>query len=596
MGLRSPAELASKAPDVAQMPNSRFQAVQREQIGNEYLKSISSGINAVEKAQLDQQKKMASIVKARYRAEANKARLSQENSVAMTEGWDALKSSQKAGGSLDKETRSLMGKYGDQYQGELETVRMEVLNQFTRTTQPYVVNQTKTATKKTFDAVIADTMNDAVLSSANLEEFDGLLNSVGGIVREKSNVQYGYDEEAEVMPGMKLKQLIDSESQIAKSRTVRNSVGILVDGNQYSKAIEVFDKYKGTMNADDLQSAMKDLSKGLEKQDDVVSASMARDLYLKHGNNILDAREEALALASNTKQYEKIVRNFDDLVDSKQKQEKIEAETQTKKVYDLYDEGASWQSLQSELDKLPPKQKSEIIEAYNKNGKSLYPNVTNDRKMSEAMDRVMSDFSGIEREEKQGGNFLVKYRTQLNPQDFQTISRMYQSKKKAGSDAQARMENSYDKMAMEASIAVNNELNIASPDIIAKSKRLAVEIAQDLVAKNPRMKDSEFNREVRTRLFRQINAPEVKQRSRFSPVRAWKSFRGEADADFYIESGDENNPNVPASPMTNNEKYTPEYLNNTREQYRQKLKDSGRNFTDQQLNDLINLRIREGKL
>lgn len=597
MGLRSPAELATQAPDIAQMPNARFQEVKRQDIGGEYLKTISAGVTALEKAEAEKAAKMASIVKARARAEANRARLAQENIVSSTQGFDVLKVSEKSGRDLDKEMASIMGKYDDQYQAELQTVRMEVMNQFTRATQPYVVNQTKKATKDTFDAVIADSMNDAVLSSGSPEEFDMMLSNLAGTVREKSNVQHGYDEEAEVMPGLKLKSLIDSETKAAQSRTIRNGVGILVDGNQYSRAVELFERHRGNMNADDLQAAMKDLSKGLENQEDMVSASMARDLYVKHGDNIVAAREEALALSGgSTKKYEKVVKNFDDLVDSQKKQTRIDTENTIKSIYDSYDQGASWQSLQPELDKLPPKEKSELIEAYNKNGKSLYPNTTNDKAMAEAMDQVFYNFSEVERMEKQGGNFLVKYRTQLSPNDYATVQRVYQSKKAAGSNAQAKIQNLYDKMSMEAAIQVNNELNIADPALIAKSKRLAIEIGDSLVTQNPRIKESELREGVKRALFMQINPPQVKERNAI--IRGWNSFWGNDSFtdQYYVDYGDPKNPNVPASPVGNSEKYTPEYVGKVRDQYRERLKRSGKQFTEQQLNDLINLHMKEGKL
>lgn len=532
MGLRTPQQLDTTKQQA--MPSVRVNAIKKEDLSANFLDTFAKTTDNYTNAQLVQDKKMTAIVGARARELMEKESVASQGEVAKVQGWNVLQTSKEQADGLQQKLMDIKGQFHEKYEPYLENIRLDVMNRFTQSTQPYVNNQLKKTTNDTYAALIANEMNATILNSGDLNTFSSNLERVKNIVREKAYVQRGEDENAEVAPGMTLKSLIDNETNAATSKTVANSVIQLADLGNLANAKALFEKHDADMNADDRLKAVEAMKRAMNS-DDSKAATAAADIIQKKANDLVEAEKMASEMGGTDKMrgaIMSIIKNRHWVATEATK--KKNADTQNEVWETLSQPGKTLKDVESSMRKLPVPMQNEIIDTINKNNGSVVPATTNFQKYDEALTAIHTDPSVVENK-----NFLSQYIPHLNPSDFSFIKGQYNSKKKSVADGQEWLRVNAGKLILDDVTRFNNERGIVDYGLISKNKRVAMEYADGLMKQNPKMDQLELQKKVKAFMYMNSGMPKIEEKGWFGKL--WAHTLGDGQ-DFEV---DYKNPQMP---------------------------------------------------
>jgi hypothetical protein len=582
MGLRSPQEMDSVKTQA--MPTSRTSIIPKAEISANFLNSFAKAADNVVASQTAQDKRMTALVSARYRELADQQRIASEGEVAKTQGWNVLKVSKEQTSSLQENLIKLKSEFGDQYEPYLENVRLDVMNKYNRSTQPYVTGQVKKTTNDTYNAVIANQMNDTILDSGNIDNFSENLERVKALVKERGEVQHGDDLNAEIAPGMKLGELIEKETTVAASKTVANSVIQLAKMGHLKNAEELFRKHDPDMTADDRLRAAEAMKSAVNAEDGKSATALA-DLVQKTANDMVEAERMISDQAPSDKVRNSamaIIKNRFDIA-TKAKKKKDDETTAT--VYQNLAAGKDISQLQDLMRGLPVERQNEIVNTLIKNNGKVVPVLTDNKKFDEALDRIYKDPTAVE-----DPGFMAKYIPHLSPNDYAFVEGQYVARKRQAVDNQAWNKNNVGKIILDDVTRFNNEMGIFNQSMISKNKRIAVEYGQTLLEQNPKMDQVELTKKVKAFLYTNSAMPQVKERGIIS--KAWNNLFGDG-LDYEVNYKNPQAPdaiNSAGQPIT----YTPEDMDAYRNAAKKAFEAQGKPVDMQHIEKALRDRMNRG--
>lgn len=583
MAIKSPEQLDTVKTQA--MPTVRTQGVAQEAMSTNFLNNIAKTADTLISAQTAADKKMVSIISNRYRELADQERIKSEAVVTSTQGWNVLKTSKEQSTALTESLSKLKGQFDEKYEPYLENVRLDVLNKYQRSSQPYVINQVKKTTNDTFNAVLSNEMNDTILNSGDLDAFSTNLDRIRSIVREKSAVQRGEDGEVEVAPGMKLSQLIEKEEGVAVSKTVANSVIQLSNVGHLKNAEELFRKHDADMNADDRLRAIEAMKRAQNSEENN-AAIAAADLIQKSANDLVEAERMASDMAGTTKQRSAIMAILNSRYEVATKAAKKKEDDTTATIYDNLAQGKTLDEVNPLLRSVSVERQNEIITTLNKNGGKVIPSVTNNQKFDEAITKVYTDPDVLE-----DPGFLSRYVPFLSPSDYSFVKGQLNTRKRQAADSQEWNRLNTNKIVLEDVILFNNERGIFDPSAISKNKRIAIEFADSLLTSNPKMDRNALKKQVKAFLFTNSATPEKTPRGVIS--RTWNALFGDG-LDYEINY---KNPQVPDA--INAEGKAVSYSNEDKEEFRrtaiEAFNKAGKKADPLAIEKALNERMRTGK-
>lgn len=566
MGLRSPQEL--KKTQTQALPTARTSVIQKEEMSANFLNTFAKTTETVFAKKEEEDKRMASIISARYRELADAERIKAEGEVAKSQGWNVLNVSRDQSKGLTEKLNSLKSQFDQKYEPYLENVRLDVINKYTRSSQPYVINQVKKTTKDTYNAIIANEMNDTILDSGvDPEQYSQNLDRIRGLVREKAYIERGEDESVEVAPGVTLKEVIDNETGTAVSKTVSNSVIQLAKLGHLGNAESLFRKHDADMNADDRLRAVEAMKSAQSAEESKIATTKA-DLIQKQASDMVDAEKRASELASTDKERTAIMAVLKSRYQVADQAKKKRIDDTTATIYEtLLAPGKTLSDVNDAMRTLPVEKQAEILETINKNNGKVIPSVTNNQKYDEALTAIYQNPEVLD-----NPKFLASYIPHLSPSDYGFLKSQFTRRKARAADEREWVRFNTDKLLMDDAIRLNNELGVFHPGMASKNKRLMIEYGQTLMEQNPKMDRLELQKKVKAWAYTHLAAPKKEERGVFS--KAWNKYFGDG-LDYELNYDDPSSPDTVSpdgSPITYSEEDQEEFRQRARKAFQDKGK------------------------
>jgi len=399
MGLRSPQEMAKV--NIQRQGSVRFQGAVAPEIDKTFLKTTSSVVEEMRKAQLETVKTMADN-------DAEFDVITARAELAQASGLNALDKSITIREKLQRQLEKRKSKIPEQFHPYIENVYQKKLNKYNKFAIPHTlgeVNKANTESEKTFTA---NSVNEAIESSANPEEFSfEAIPKVKVAAARVARRQFGDDPE-----------LVDAAVSRVTSETIRRSIEQQAFLGRFDHAQGLFDNYGHELSPADRVKAIK----LMDQARDDLGTKEASDLATKAFVDYEDSPTQAQAFLEGASRNDKVLRAAKAFYDMKLTAKKTEKEIRVKAIEsEVYKQAALGRDVQQLIYQMEPgEERNKMVDWYNKTkgGKTI---ATDFNAVTELTERISNAYSANQLPD----DLLESYRGKISPSDMKPIEAMY---------------------------------------------------------------------------------------------------------------------------------------------------------------------------
>lgn len=514
MGLRSPQDM----PKVELRPEatSRLQAGGAPQISKEFIGELEQATTAREQMRV----KRASLVKDAFDNDADTERVRATAVVANEEGTNALESARKQRETLKKALENRFSKLSPEYQSALGGSVDSHLAKYDQTVIPHTYRESKKLEDTIKKERIVNDRNDAILMSGDIETFNSVgLNKVYNKAAEYARLKYGQDLESEVpnMPGVKVKELVETTAQAAVSETISGAAQEQAMSGNLQGAKALMERFDAEMLPGDKAKAIKIINKQQNSNDNGQAMTIADEAAKAHPDDLVMQEKYIRGSVDSTKMYKSAleVARYRNTINQKQKTQ------QEKKA--LADVNGSIIDGKFDIRMIntlaPEKQASALRFATDWNQKKFIP--TDDKTFKELDDMILNSPSDYAEED------LMSYRDKLNDKEFRSLKMAQDRIRSEYRSQEKRMASSPDKFiaGIRKEYIQNKGLEGSEGEIYKISR----EFVEEELARNPKISPAELRKKYAAALYERGTKVEKNPEYNrfFSPIKNALPFFGE---------------------------------------------------------------------
>lgn len=486
-----------KATDVAQTAPVRAPRVglsSGPQFDASFVDTLTRQSNAREtqrrQAQSEAERDQENYAKTKYQNELNAATIESQARVTETLGENTLDQSRKEGDKLKGRINQITNSLPEKYRQKFSPIGDGYFNKYRSVALPYAASQARKIKQEAYDTRVKDAIDDVALLAGDPQAFDEGLARLAPIVEERARARYGGANGEEM--GVSAKDLLDRETRLTYSTTVRQAVELQANQGMVTQASEMAEKYNQMLTPADAKAVISALDKARNKSDSDIAIQLVQAAETNYPEDLLAQENFLRQNVTSTKQYREAVSVIQANVSLKREQNRRQEEQRLAGAYDIADQiiASGDMTVLSELMDMTPDAKKSQVLAYVKSRGDVKES---DPQVFKELDNLYSTDP-----ERFMQTDIRAYRGQLSRSDMAYFTRLRDGVRSR--DAQNKNSNLNRSDSLVTGIATEfaNAKGFTSDEDIARVKQLSRLAMMDIMEQDPSIRPLDLQ----TRIYR----------------------------------------------------------------------------------------------
>lgn len=402
MGLRSPQQM--NQVQIKPTGQERFRGVQAPQLDKTFLDVASKGVSAASARNEALKKKQLDFIVTMADNDAENDVIGANAALAQEKGLNSLDKSvsirTKLAESFDKRKSTIPA----QFHPYVEQVYAKKMTRYNKFAVPYTLGQAQSVKEEADKTYIANSMNEAIEDSGDLEAFSGeSLGKVEYATAKRAREVYGDQPE-----------LIKSAVIKGVSETVRRAIEQQAVAGRFDKAQDILTTHSTELLPDDRVKALKQLQSAREDMGDKEASSLATAALVQYPEDI---EKQSLFIKASSRN-DKIERAATAFLRSRESVQKLAKEEKLNQTYSKINTARqNGQDPMQFVTELPPgEEREKLFKWYNDTRGGQ--NVTTD---FDVFDKVNQKLNDTMDSSVLPGDFLDAYRHQIAPDNMKIL-------------------------------------------------------------------------------------------------------------------------------------------------------------------------------